>query len=593
MTTLRDYQHKWKADIYGAWQEPNVLNVIATLPTGAGKTTGFADIVAEYNQPACLIAHRQELVSQAALTLNRAGIPHGIIAPRKIVQQIIALEHETHGYARYQYNSPVRVAGIDTLPGHDSKDRWLHQVALTVIDEGHHVLKANKWGKGFGMFPNARGLFPTAHALRADNKGLGRNAAGLADRLVVGPYCRQLIDRGYLTDYRLVCVGSDIDFSHVPIGSTGDYSLPQLRKATHESNRIVGDAVALYLQYAAGERGITFAVDIEAAGDYCRAYRAAGVPCEVITSKTPISVRSGFMKQLRLGQLLMLVSVDCLGEGVDVPAVKIIIQARKTASFQLYGQQCGRPLRPVIDDRYFQHWDKYTDEQRVQLILESEKPAAIIVDLVGNWAYFHDAGYGLFDSLQQYDLDGTGPVRTPPREPMTECTNCTRPYEKFRDECPYCNTKRKAPAGRTSPEMVDGDVIELDAAVLAALRANVDKIDAPPAVGWNPNDLVGRSIAKNHEQRKAAQQILRYSMMLWGGYQEQRHSTSEARRKFFHHYNIDYLSAQALGITDAMALNTRIRSDLVALNVPLTEVQHDQNGTAPGPRQLLEQSRAG
>lgn len=592
---LRDYQLQAKADIYGAWQEPNVINVMPTLPTGAGKTVLFCDIVGEYGQPACLIAHRQELVGQAALALNRAQIPHGIIAPKAIRNQIIALEHDTHGYSQYQYNAPVRVAGVDTLPNHDSKDRWFHQVALTVIDEGHHVLKANKWGRALGLFPNARGLFPTAHAIRADGRGLGRNADGLADRLVIGPNCRSLINRGFLTDYRLVCVASDIDFSTVPIGSTGDFSLPQLRSATHASNHIVGDAVREYKRFAEGGLGITFAVDIEAASQYCAAYRAAGIPVEVITSKTPLPVRGAFMRQFRARQILMLVSVDCLGEGVDVPAVEIIIQARKTASFQLYGQQCGRPLRVVVRDEYAQYWDRYTDDQRLQIIAASSKPKAIIVDLVGNWSYFHEAGYGMFDSLQEYTLAAEcNSGRQKPVTPLTSCLACGQPYEKFLDCCPYpgCGEPKAPPTGRSTPAMVDGDVIELDPAVLAALRANVDKIDGPPPAGDSPADLIGRSINKQHRQRQAAQQILRYSMMLWGGFEERTLSTREARVKFFYMFGVDYLTAQTLGVADAMALNTRIRAELVKLNVVEVSPNGDQDSRTTESQFMLEQGGA-
>src|SRR5271170_575987 len=141
---------------------PNVMNVGINLPTGGGKTVLMSDMIEKMARPTCAIAHRQELVSQVSLALNREGVYHGIIAPKKIQQQIIRLHHETHGYSRYKYNSEVRVAGVDSLRDPD-KDRWFNQVGFTVIDEGHHVLRDNKWGKAFQLFPNARGLFLTAH----------------------------------------------------------------------------------------------------------------------------------------------------------------------------------------------------------------------------------------------------------------------------------------------------------------------------------------------------------------------------------------------------------------------------------------------
>src|SRR5262249_26483321 len=162
-------------------------------------------IIREFNVPACVIAHRQELVSQASLALNREEVPHGIIAQKEIIKQIIALHMETHGRTFYSSRAPVRVAGVDTLNSRGGdKDRWFTNVQLVVQDEGYHVIADNKWGKAMELFPAARGLFPTAHAVRADGKGLGRHADGLADALVLGPSPRELIDRGYLCDYRLV-----------------------------------------------------------------------------------------------------------------------------------------------------------------------------------------------------------------------------------------------------------------------------------------------------------------------------------------------------------------------------------------------------
>src|SRR5579863_8455260 len=78
---LRDFQYDLKGEIYRAWHE-SARYVMCTAPTGSGKTVLFCDIVKEMGCPACLISHRQELVSQAALSLNREAVPHGIIAPQ-------------------------------------------------------------------------------------------------------------------------------------------------------------------------------------------------------------------------------------------------------------------------------------------------------------------------------------------------------------------------------------------------------------------------------------------------------------------------------------------------------------------------------
>ena len=55
---LRDYQSALKADIYSAWGDGSP-NVLAVMPTGAGKTVVKASIAAELQVPSQAIAHRQ------------------------------------------------------------------------------------------------------------------------------------------------------------------------------------------------------------------------------------------------------------------------------------------------------------------------------------------------------------------------------------------------------------------------------------------------------------------------------------------------------------------------------------------------------
>lgn len=564
---LRDFQAVLKGEIYTAWQE-GVFNVMPVAPTGGGKTVLFCDIVREYQQPACLISHRQELVGQAALALNRERVEHSIIAPKPVIQQIIALEHEEQGYSTYNSRAPVRAAGVDSIIRHDATDRWYSQVGLVVQDEGHHVLASNKWGRAQLMFPNARGLFPTAHAVRADGKGLGREAYGLVDKLVVGPSGRELINRGFLTDYRIICVGNDVDFDAVPIGPSGELNMPKLRAETHKSKCIVGDVVKTYLQFAPGKLGVTFAVDIEGAVKLRNAYQAAGVPAEIITKDTPITVRGALMRKFRARQILQLVSVDCLGEGVDVPAIEVVSMVRRTASWQLMCQQFGRALRVMVEDAYWKHWDSYSDAERLAIIAASTKPKAIIIDHVGN-VIWHAKIRGLPDVTQEYSLlsrqsDGRGKSDAIPLRP---CIYCFHPYERYLLACPYCGGVPLL-VGRGTPEIVEGDLVELDAAVLQALRGEVERINGPVLIPTHVDAAARRGIMRTHHDRYRTQQSLQRYMALWGGWQIWRGlSIREAQKLFWIRYGVDVLTAQTFGATDAAELEVRIFTELQKHNV--------------------------
>lgn len=578
---LRDYQGQSESEVFQAWNE-GAQNVMMLSPTGGGKTVTFCDVVVKSDVPACIMAHRQELVGQAALALNRERVPHAIIAQPKVVRQVVKLLEDEHGYSCFNSRAPVRVAGVDTIIRDDGSDRWFSQVGLVVPDEAHHVLAANKWGKAVGMFTNPllKGLFPTAHAVRADGKGLGRDADGLVDRLILGPSPRNLMNRGFLTDYRLICVGSDIDFSECQVGPSGEFNYDAIRAATHKSKTIVGDVVKEYLKYAAGKLGITFVVDIEQAVKQRQAYLDAGVPAEIITGETPIESRAAIMRKFKARQILQLVSVDCLGEGVDVPAIEVVSLARRTASWQLLCQQVGRSWRVIVEKAYFDYWNEYSDAERVAIIAASAKPKAIIIDHVGNILY-HAKLRGLPDSEQEYSLirTGIGGGRKSDAIPMRVCLGgvdkfdkpaigCFQPYERFYLACPHCGVI-PAPPGRASPELVDGDLIELDPAVMAALRGEVARINGPlPSVAHMPAQ-VQRGIVRNHHDRYRAQQSLQRHMMLWGGWQVEHRKLNlrEAQKLFFIRYGVDYMTAQTLGATEATALEARIALELQKHNV--------------------------
>lgn len=533
---LRPYQSDLEFSINKAWQ--TVRNVLAVLATGAGKTVTFSDIIAKHVGASCVIAHRQELVSQISMALARFGIKHRIIGPKNLIKFINQIHMVEFGRSYYDSAAPCAVAGVDTLiRRHDELAHWLKQVTLWVMDEAHHVLEENKWGTAVKMFPNARGLGVTANTKRADGKGLGRHADGLMDALVEGPGMRDLINMGFLTDYRIFAPPSDLDLEGVKITNTGDYSRPQLRKR-EKGSHLVGDVVGHYLKLARGKLGITFATDVEAATEYAAAFNAAGVPAEVVTAKTPDSVRIEILRRFRRREILQLVNVDLFGEGFDLPAIEVVSMARATASFNLFCQQFGRALR-ILDG----------------------KQIAIIIDHVGNVMR-----HGLPDAPQVWSLDRRGKKDSGATDtiPMKVCHECTSAYEGFHKACPFCGYAA-LPAGRSRPEQVDGDLTELDQTILMAMRGEIARIDAPAGdvhrkmSKAGANDLAVAGAVKNHRARQQAQAALREAIAWWAGYQRAMgRADSESYRRFYFAFGVDVMTAQALGRPEAEALTENI-----------------------------------
>src|SRR3990167_1541566 len=240
----RQYQTDLHNGVYAAWEQGH-QNVGLILPTGGGKSRVMAGILKQemLKYPVAAIAHRMELVSQIALALARNGVRHCVIGSKDLVKLCVEDQMKELGASFYAPNSRCTVVAVRTLLSRaKAYESWAQNIGMWALDEGHHLLRSNEWGKAIELMKNARGLAVTATMCRADKKGLGRHADGVLDTLVLGQTMRELIDQGYLCDYQIVCADSDLKMMESDVGSTGDYSQAKLKAAAKKSH-IVGDAV--------------------------------------------------------------------------------------------------------------------------------------------------------------------------------------------------------------------------------------------------------------------------------------------------------------------------------------------------------------
>lgn len=555
---LAGYQDDVKQGCYRAYRE-GARVVMPVLATGAGKTVIMGSIAHEYEGYGVSIAHRGELVGQMSIALAREGVRHDIIAPDSLIRTIVGAQMEEVGKKYYDPRATWKVASVDTIIRRELPKTWTKQVGMVHIDEGHHALVDNKWGRAFNIFDNAYGLLPTATPRRADGKGLGRHAHGIVDAMVEGPDMRWLIDNGFLTNYHvLMPVAEDLDLTGITITASGDYNHEEVTRRTKASQKIVGDVVKTYLDHCRGMKGITFAVDVEHAGVIAKAYNDAGIPAIIVTANTPEAERRAIMQRFRKGDLMQLVNVDLFGEGVDVPAVQVVSMARPTASYGLFTQQFGRALRLLVSPILRAAWHTYTPAQRLAHIAESSKPRAIIIDHVGNIIKH----YGTPDMRTfPWSLDAVSKKRsTDDAIPLRACAKptCLQPYPRIYPACPHCGHVPAPPADRSRPEFVDGDFALYTPELLAELFAARDKIDnAEAVIPWGASGAIEGRLLNIHANNQSSQHLLREAMrvMLPSNMDER-----VAARRFFHTFGIDTLTAQGLKSADADALRQRILS---------------------------------
>jgi DNA repair protein RadD len=599
---LRPYQREVIGGIYAAWASGS-KNVLAVLPTGAGKTVCFSSVMSQHQGASVAIAHRQELIGQIAAALNKVGVRFRIIAPKPVRKLIIKAIQHSQGICHYDPTADVGVASVASIKNiHTSQqyagDRaWANRITLWVNDEAHHLQADNIWGTVLGLFPaDAKGLGVTATPIRGDGGGLGRTSDGVFDVMVEGPMLGDLMTMGYLTPYKVVCAPVSVDYSDVKVGAGGEYVNARL-VAAEDASGLTGDIVKTYMLHTPGKLALAFVSSVKRAHELAEQFVANGIPAAAISGTTPDDERAELIGKLEKRELMVLCNVDVAGEGTDLPAVEVVIMGTKTASLSRFLQWAGRALRLVVD---YTNYDDLTDAQRRQRIAESPKPYAWIIDHANNIIT-----HGLPDKPHFWTLDGerksSGDSDAIPLRPCTNpglqlvnpafkwddlrkagWTNelllqnghavetgipCAQPYEAFLRCCEFCGYMPES-KGRRDPAQVEGDLELLDEETMAALRASY--LEARQSIEQFRSEIASRTTNRMngihagravnlHADRLAEFEALDEAMGRFGGvYKAKGESDTKIQRRFFATFGIDVLSAGALKRVDAEKLRGKI-----------------------------------
>jgi len=298
-------------------------SVCIQLPTGGGKTVIFADIAAratDRDRRVLMLAHRKELIRQAAATLTRGAVAHSLIMPRETFRPDLL----------------AAVASVQTLRKR-SISPWSPDVII--VDEAHHAA-ADSYREILGRWPKAQIIGVTATPVRGDGRGL----ADIFGALVCGPTAADLIASGYLKPVE-VYEGSALDDSALrKIG--GEFSAGSQENAA-ERPKLIGDAVHEYAKICPGLPAIAFCVSVAEAENVATQFQMAGWRARAVHGSSPD--RTEILEALRDGRLDVVTSCDLIGEGTDIPRCACVILLRATQSIGLYLQMCGRGLRPHKD----------------------------------------------------------------------------------------------------------------------------------------------------------------------------------------------------------------------------------------------------
>jgi superfamily II DNA or RNA helicase len=384
---LRSYQDRAIDDLRSAYQS-GANAPLMVLPTGGGKTCIIAAIsanAAARGRHVLILVHRRELIHQTSSKLAWVGLDHGIIAA--------GIPPSDHA---------VQIASVQTLARRLSRLDW--QPTLIIIDEAHHAI-AGQWARILDHWPDAYRLGVTATPCRLDGCGL----RGTFDTMVLGPSVADLIFTGYLSPARIYAPPVVADLQGIR-SRGGDYANDQAAAAMDRPT-VTGDAISHYQRLAAGQQAIAFCCNVNHAVSVCDAFKTAGISAELLLGNT--SGREQVVADFAAHRIRVLVTVDVVSEGFDVPAATCAILLRPTQSLGLYLQQVGRVLRPAPG-----------------------KDAAIVLDHVGN-AMRH----GFPDDARDWSLDDR--MRRSKGTPAPSVRTCPECFAAFKPApiCPVCGAQ--------------------------------------------------------------------------------------------------------------------------------------------------------
>jgi len=119
-----------------------------------------------------------------------------------------------------------------------------------------------------------------------------------------------------------------------------------------EKSQIVGDVVENYLKHAKGKQAILFASDIRTGEKMEAEFKEAGIKAKLLTGLTGDKERLDSLVDFAAKRIQVLLNIDLFDEGLDVPGIECVINARPTMSTAKYLQMAGRGLRPAPGKDY-------------------------------------------------------------------------------------------------------------------------------------------------------------------------------------------------------------------------------------------------
>jgi len=411
---LREYQSLAVAEIMRAIEEERD-SALVTLATGLGETVVAATAISDYisNKPwakVLVLAHQTPLVRQ----LERDFWPQ------------ITSDVETHVWADGQ--KPAYLNGIVFATWHAigrAMTDGLIEAGMfqfVFVDECHHAPSPSLSQLLRDLEPEFL-LGVTATPWRGDG-------VSLRDLFGDPVYSKTVVEgmqEGWLANVDYTMLTDSINWEEVAELSRQGLSIKDLNTQLYlpERDEAMVSTICDQLDQLSSPRALVFCRSIEHAKRIEYFFQTFGHRAKCLYGALERTDKWKILSQFRDGSLQILVSVEMLNEGIDVPDVNLICFARVTHSRRIFLQQLGRGLRLSPNKNEVIVLDFVADVRRIAAGLEINNeaknlgikeelkfPGGEIIRFDGMSANFFEEYLG--DMADISDLDDDATLAFPP-----------------------------------------------------------------------------------------------------------------------------------------------------------------------------------
>lgn len=417
--------------------------VLAVAATGFGKGVVMADMAykaAQKGRDVLAVTNRRQIVLQLREHCERAGVTAGIIM----------------GNIDRDDDARVQVASAQTLQSRGLSR--LKKPGFLLIDEAHQM------GKFYDRLIRETFAGVPVLGLTATPVGPGGCRLSQFDEIVEPIRNSEVIAAGHLLRVHPYLAPSEPDLGGINLKSASQDEIGQRVDAC----TIYGDVFAEWEPYKHMQTMVVLPSRAVCNG-FLHQCESRGIKARVVDGTTEQSERTETFSEFQAGDCQMLLGVDVIREGLDLPIAQCLIDLQPTHQFRVYWQKIGRVKRPhpgqdsavVIDLagnlwRHMVHpdqdppWDEVTNDTTIEDINEGKAGVRCPQCLSKDIYSIKGIGYKCEDCGHTWTT--SKPFVCP------HCRTGLGPHQKITDgRCPNCNAKvGSKPVRRV--RMADGSI---------------------------------------------------------------------------------------------------------------------------------------